>query len=123
MVRAEECPTSSGEQSLVLPCTEVLVVGVYKLVREGGTPSLKMCKCRMLARDESNCVWICPLSSLKWSLPSHFIDRRGTQGYMHALREVFPEKEEPKSLILSGSWWRTTVGGVTPVLLRCSDVP
>jgi hypothetical protein len=38
LVRAEECPTSSGEESLVLPCTEVLVVGGYKLVREGGAP-------------------------------------------------------------------------------------
>jgi hypothetical protein len=38
LVRAEEYPTSSGEESLVLPCTEVLVVGGYKLVREGETP-------------------------------------------------------------------------------------
>jgi hypothetical protein len=34
LVRAEECPTSNGEESLVLPCTGVLVVGGYKLVRE-----------------------------------------------------------------------------------------
>jgi hypothetical protein len=38
LVQAEECPTSSEEESLVLPCTEVLVVGGYKLVREGGAP-------------------------------------------------------------------------------------
>jgi hypothetical protein len=38
LVRAEECLTSNGEESLVLPCTEVLVVGDYKLVREGGAP-------------------------------------------------------------------------------------
>jgi hypothetical protein len=37
-VRAEEFPMSSGEESLVLPCTEVLLVGGYKLVREGGAP-------------------------------------------------------------------------------------
>jgi hypothetical protein len=35
LVRVEERPTSSGE-SLVLSCTEVLVVGGYKQVREGG---------------------------------------------------------------------------------------
>jgi hypothetical protein len=46
-----------------LPCTEVLVVEGYKLVREGGVPGLKMCKCGELARDESNCVWV-PLFSL-----------------------------------------------------------
>jgi hypothetical protein len=38
LVRAKECPTSSGEESLVLPCTEVFVVGGSKLVREGGAP-------------------------------------------------------------------------------------
>jgi hypothetical protein len=38
LVWAKECPTSSGEESLVLPCTEVLVVGGYKLVRDGGAP-------------------------------------------------------------------------------------
>jgi hypothetical protein len=27
-----------GEGSPVLPCTEVLIVGDYKLVREGGAP-------------------------------------------------------------------------------------
>jgi hypothetical protein len=34
LVRAEKCPTSSREESLVLSCTRVLVVGGYKLVRE-----------------------------------------------------------------------------------------
>jgi hypothetical protein len=38
LVRAEEYFTSSGEESLVLPCTEVLVIGDYKLVREGEAP-------------------------------------------------------------------------------------
>jgi hypothetical protein len=28
LVRTEECPTSSGDKSLVLPCTEVFVVEV-----------------------------------------------------------------------------------------------
>jgi hypothetical protein len=38
LVQAKECPTFNGEESLVLPCTKVLVVGGYKLVREGGVP-------------------------------------------------------------------------------------
>jgi hypothetical protein len=38
LVRAEEYPTFNVDESLVLPCTEVLVVGGYKLVREGGAP-------------------------------------------------------------------------------------
>jgi hypothetical protein len=38
LIRVEECPTSSEEESLVLSCIEVLVVGGYKLVREGGAP-------------------------------------------------------------------------------------
>jgi hypothetical protein len=75
-----------------------------------------MCECRILARVESNCVWICLLSLVEWSLPSPFIDVRGAQGYMHALRDVFPRKEDPRSPILSCSRWRTTVGGVALVL-------
>jgi hypothetical protein len=76
-----------------------------------------VCKCGMLARDESNCVWIRLLSPLlEWSLPSPFIDTRGTQGYMHVLRDVFPRKEDPRFPILSCSQWRTTVGGVALIL-------
>jgi hypothetical protein len=56
------------------------------------------------------------LSSLEWSMPSPFIDARGMQGYMHALRDVFLGKEDPRYPILSYSWWHTTVGGVTFVL-------
>jgi hypothetical protein len=76
-----------------------------------------MYKCGTLSRDESNYVWICLLSvPLEWSLPSPFIYARGTQGYMHALRDVFPRKEDPRFPILSYSRWRTTVGGVALVL-------
>jgi hypothetical protein len=76
-----------------------------------------MCKCGTLARDESNCVWIRLLSPpLEWSLPSPFIDARGTQGYMHVLRDVFPGKENLRSPILSYSRWRTTVEGVASAL-------
>jgi hypothetical protein len=35
---SKKCPTSSEEESLVLSCTEILVVGGYKLVRDGGAP-------------------------------------------------------------------------------------
>jgi hypothetical protein len=40
--------------------------------------------------------------SLEWSLPSPFIDARETQGYMHALCDVFPGKEDPRSLVVGG---------------------
>jgi hypothetical protein len=76
-----------------------------------------MCKCGTLACDESNCVWIRLLSlPLEWSLPSPFIDARGTQGYMHALRDVFPRKEDLEFPILSCSRRCTTIGGVALVL-------
>jgi hypothetical protein len=79
LVRAKEYPTSTGEENLVLPCTEVLVVGGYKLVREGEAPRSQDEKCGMLARDESNCVWFRLLSvRLEWSVPSPYIDARGT---------------------------------------------
>jgi hypothetical protein len=77
-----------------------------------------MCKCRALARGESNCLWVRSLSFLllEWSLSSPFIDARGAQGYMHVLRDVLPRKKDLRSPVLSCSWWRITVGGVTPVL-------
>jgi hypothetical protein len=40
--------------------------------------------------------------SLEWSLPSPFIDARGTQCYMYALRDVFPAKEDPRSPVVGG---------------------
>jgi hypothetical protein len=87
-------------------------------------PGLKMCKCRTLAHDESNGVWI-HLFSLKWSLPSPFIDSRGTQSYMHALRDIFPRKEDPRPPPLPCSWWRATVGGVAlsfDAVAMCPDI-
>jgi hypothetical protein len=116
-----------GRRVLYCLCTEVLVVGGYKLVREREElSSLKMCKCGTFARDESNCLWI-RLSSVPFgmvpALP--FIDARGTQGYMQALRDVFPRKEDPRSPILSYSWWCTTVGGVAPsfnAVATCPDI-
>jgi hypothetical protein len=43
---------------------------------------------------------LCP--SLEWSLPSPFIDARGTQGYMHALRDVFLGKEDMRPPVVGG---------------------
>jgi hypothetical protein len=44
-----------GEGSLVLSCTEVLVVGGYKLVREGGAPrSQDVSGVCVFASDKSN---------------------------------------------------------------------
>jgi hypothetical protein len=40
--------------------------------------------------------------SLEWSLPSPFIDVRGTQGYMHTPGDVFPGKEDPRSPVVGG---------------------
>jgi hypothetical protein len=39
---------------------------------------------------------------LEWSLPSPFIDARGTQGYMHALRDVFLRKEDLRPPVVGG---------------------
>jgi hypothetical protein len=36
---------------------------------------------------------------LEWTLPSHFIDARGAQGYKCVLRDVFFERKDPKSLV------------------------
>jgi hypothetical protein len=40
--------------------------------------------------------------SQKWSLPSPFIDVRGTPGYMHVLHDIFPRKENPRPPVVSG---------------------
>jgi hypothetical protein len=57
---------------------------------------------RSLAMSLS-CVSIFLLSSpLEWSMPSPFIDARETHGYMHALRDVFPRKEDPRSPVVGG---------------------
>jgi hypothetical protein len=57
---------------------------------------------------------------LEWSLPSPFIDARGTQGSKHVLRDVLLGRKDPKSLVYS--WWRIAIGGVASVLGRYSDV-
>jgi hypothetical protein len=66
------------------------------------------------------CVYSLPsflfFSLLKWSLPSPFIDARGTPGYIHALRDIFPRKKDLRPPLLPCSWWRAAVGGVAPIL-------
>jgi hypothetical protein len=93
-----------GDGSLVLSYTDVLVVWI-KRVRVGGTPrSQDVSGACVFASDESNSLWICLLSSLKWSLPSPFIDARETPGYMHVLRDIFPMKEDLRPSLLPCSW-------------------
>jgi hypothetical protein len=59
LIRTEEY----RKGSLVLSCTDVRVVGGYKLVREGGAPrSQNVSGVCVFASDESNGLWICLLS-------------------------------------------------------------
>jgi hypothetical protein len=87
LVWVEEYPTSSGGgESCII---------------------LHRSACRVKSSQVSRCEWsVCSplmsrtayrftfLSPLKWSLPSPFIDARGTPGYMHVLRDIFPRKED-----------------------------
>jgi hypothetical protein len=126
LIRAEECPTSSGwGESCIISHRSACSRG-YKQVREGGTPrSQDVSGECVFAFDVLNGLWILPSVcfsssfSLEWSLPSPFIDARGTQGYMHVLCDIFPGKEDPRPSLSPCSWWRATVGGVTPVLWCC----
>lgn len=104
LVRAEECPTSSGGEESCIICTEVLVLGLQAGEREGALRSQDVSGVCVFASNESNGLWICLLSSLKWSLPSPFIDARGTPGYMHMLCDIFPGKEDPRPSLLPCSW-------------------
>jgi hypothetical protein len=100
LVQAEECPMSSGGESCIILHRSACSRG-YKRVRERGTPrSQDVSGACVFASDESNGLWICLLSSLKWSLPSPFIDARGTPGYMHVLRDIFSRKEDPRPSLL-----------------------
>jgi hypothetical protein len=105
LVRAKKCPTSSerGESCIILhrsACSRG-----YKLVREGGTPRSQ----DMSGECVSVCVpmnlpSVCSSSSLlfflEWSMPSPFIDARGTQGYMYVLRDIFSRKEDLRPPLL-----------------------
>jgi hypothetical protein len=105
LVRAEECPTSSGEGESCIILHRSACSRGYKRVRERGTPrSQDVNGVCVFASDESNDLWICLLSSLKWSLPSPFIVARGTPSYMHVLRDTFPRKKDLRPSLLPCSW-------------------
>jgi hypothetical protein len=101
LVRAEECPTSSGGGESCIILHQSACSRGYKRVREGGTPR---------SQDVSGeWVSVCvPMDlpsvysssslffSLEWSLPSPFIDAGGMQGYMYVLRDIFLRKEDSR---------------------------
>jgi hypothetical protein len=123
----KKCPTSSGGgESYIILHWSACSKG-YKRVREGGAPRSQdvsgvcVCVCSpLMSRMAYRFIFLSPL---KWSWPSPFIDARGTLGYMHVLRDIFPRKEDPRPSLLPCSWWRATIGGATPVLWCCSDMP
>jgi hypothetical protein len=97
------------EESLVLSCTEVLVVEGYKRVREGETPMSQdasgECVCSPLMSRTAYRFALClffVVVLVEWSLPSPFIDARGIQGYMHVLRDIFPRKEDLRPPVVGG---------------------
>jgi hypothetical protein len=56
----------------------------------------------VFASDESNGLSIC-LSSFPEMVPAiPFIDARGTPGYMHVLRDIFPRKEDLRPPVVGG---------------------
>jgi hypothetical protein len=97
LVQAKECPTSSGGGESCIILHRSACSRGYKQVREGGIPRSQDVSgesVRVCAFDELNGLWICLLSvPLKWSLPSPFIDARGMQCYMHALRDIFSRRK------------------------------
>jgi hypothetical protein len=76
----------------------------YKQVREEEAPRSQdvsgVCVCSPLMSRTAYRFAFRP--SLKWSLPSPFIDARGTSGYMHVLRDIFPRKEDPRPPVVGG---------------------
>jgi hypothetical protein len=102
---AEECPTSSGRGESCIILHRSAYSRGYKRVREGGTPrSQDVSGVCVFASDELNSLCICLLSPMNWSLPSPFIDVRGTLGYMHVLHDIFPRKEDLRPSRLPCSW-------------------
>jgi hypothetical protein len=90
LIRTKECPTSSGEGESCIILHRSACSRGYKRVREGGTPrSQDVSGVCVFASDESNGLWICLLSSMKWSLPSPFIVVRGTSGYICMCYVIF----------------------------------
>jgi hypothetical protein len=85
-------------------------------VREGGVPrSQDVSGVRVYSSLMSRTAYgfaFC-LSEMVPALP--FYSRKGTPGYMHVLRDIFPGKEDPRPLHLLCSWRRAAVGGVAHV--------
>jgi hypothetical protein len=103
LVRAQECPTSSGEEEPCIILHRNACSRGYKLVRER---SSQVSRCVSVERSlVSRMAYGCLFSPspLEWPLPSPFIDARGTQGYMHALRDVFLGKDDLRSPIVGGA--------------------
>jgi hypothetical protein len=48
------------------------------------------------------CLFFLLSLSLEPSLPSPFIDARGTQSYMYVLQDIFPGKKDPRPLVVGG---------------------
>jgi hypothetical protein len=79
-------------------------------VKEGGAPRSQNVsgeRVYVFAYDEQNGLWTCLLSVFsrplfEWSLPSPFIDIRGTQSYMHVLRDIFPGEKDLRLPVVSG---------------------
>jgi hypothetical protein len=108
LVRAEECPTSSGGEGSCIILHRSACSRGYKRVRERGAhrsqdvSGVCVCVFSPLMSQTAYRFAFCP--PLKWSLPSPFIDARGTPGYMRVLRDIFSEKEDPRHSLLPCSW-------------------
>jgi hypothetical protein len=67
---------------------------------------------------------LCP--SLEWSMPSPFIDARGTQGYMHALCDVFHGKDDLRPPVVGGvlllEEWLLSFDAVVTCPIICGPV-
>jgi hypothetical protein len=132
LVQAEECPTSNGRGESCIILHRSAGSRGYKRMREGGAPGSQDASgecvfvCLWWVERPINLPSVCPSSSffsLEWSLPSPFIDARGTQDYMHVLRDIFPRKEDLRPSLSPCSRWRATVGGVTLSFDAIGDVP
>jgi hypothetical protein len=84
LVRAKECPTSSGGGESCIILYQSACSRCYKRVREGGTPrSQDVSGVCVFASNESNSLWICLFSSPKMVPALPFYRRKGNVG-LHA---------------------------------------
>jgi hypothetical protein len=105
MVRAEECPTSSGGGETLLSCTKVLAVGVTSGRERGMFPDLKMKVkvrvqlCRSPRKIQKSCVFVCAcvLFSLERSLHASFYSLKEVQAYKILVRGVILVRERERA--------------------------